>query len=103
MCPNSSDGDKESKKWLKKFAWPIKKRLNAAAPGARLRKKDVHNLMSLCIFLSQVDMAPSPFCGLFDAEEFNGYEYYADLSKFYSNGYVSLHFIYAGLEPKRRF
>jgi hypothetical protein len=86
MCPNAPDED-ESKKWLKVFAPSIKKRLNAAAPGAHLSNKDVHNLMSLCIFHSQVKMAPSPFCGLFEAEEFKGYEYHADLGKFYSNGY----------------
>ena len=60
-CPNSSNGKKESKKWLKVFAQPIKKRLNAAAPGAHLKNKDVHRLMSLCIFLSEANMAPSPF------------------------------------------
>ena len=88
MCPNSGEGDEESKTWLKIFAPSIKKRLNSAAPGAHLTEKDVHNLMSLCIFHSHAHMAPSPFCGLFNAEEFKGYEYHADLSKFYSNGYA---------------
>ena len=92
-CPNSSDGKMESEKWLKIFAKPIKKRLNAAAPGAYLKTKDVHRLMSLCIYLSEANMAPSPFCGLFDAEEFKDYEYYADLRKFYSIGYDRSFFI----------
>ncbi|KAI0256878.1 histidine phosphatase superfamily [Lactifluus subvellereus] len=87
MCPNSSDGSKESKKWLEIFAPPIKKRLNSAAPGAKLTNKDTHQLMSLCTFHSQVTMAPSPFCGLFTAEEFRGYEYHGDVNKFYDNGY----------------
>jgi hypothetical protein len=86
MCPNASDEGKESKTWLKIFAKSIKKRLNSAAPGAKLTEKDTHNLMSLCAFHSQVTMAPSPFCGLFTAEEFTGYEYHADLGKFYTNG-----------------
>jgi hypothetical protein len=88
MCPNAEDKGKESKTWLKIFARSIKKRLNAAAPGAHLSNKDTHNLMSLCAFHSQVLMAPSPFCGLFNAEEFTGYLYHSDLSKFYANGWA---------------
>ncbi len=84
MCPNAKEG-KESKTWLKIYAGSIKKRLNPAARGANLKKKDTHSLMSLCAFHSQVLMAPSPFCGLFSAEEFTEYSYYADLAKFYSN------------------
>jgi Histidine phosphatase superfamily (branch 2) len=86
MCPNAKDEGKESKTWLKIFARPITKRLNAAAPGAHLSNKDTHNLMSLCAFHSQVLMAPSPFCGLFNADEFTGYLYHSDLGKFYTNG-----------------
>jgi len=87
MCPNSIEADEESKTWLKIFAPSLTERLNSAAPGAHLKNKDVHNLMSLCPFHSQVTMAPSPFCGLFSEDEFSeGYEYHADLSKFYSNG-----------------
>jgi hypothetical protein len=85
MCPKSVEG-KESKTWLKIFAQSIKKRLNSAAPGANLTVKDTHNLMTLCAFHSQVIMAPSPFCGLFSAEEFTGYGYHGDLTKFYTNG-----------------
>lgn len=86
MCPNADDEGKESKIWLKIYARSIKKRLNSAAPGAKLTEKDTHNLMSLCAFHSQVTMLPSPFCGLFTAEEFSSYEYHADLAKFYTNG-----------------
>ena len=88
MCPSSSDGKKESVKWLKIFTQPIRERLNTAAPGAYLKTKDVRRLMSLCIYLSEADMAPSPICGLFNAEEFEDYEYYADLRRFYSYGYA---------------
>ncbi|KAH9981123.1 acid phosphatase [Lactifluus volemus] len=87
MCPNAGDGDAESKKWLDVFAPSITKRLNSAAPGAKLHDKDTHKLMSLCAFHSQITMEPSPFCGLFTAEEFKGYEYYADVNKFYHTGY----------------
>ena len=83
----------ESGEWLMKFAKPIRERLNAAAPGAYLNDKDVRRLMSLCIFLSEANMSPSPFCGLFDAEEFEDYEYHADLRKFYSYGYAYSYFL----------
>jgi hypothetical protein len=86
MCPNSGNGDAESEEWLEIFAPPITRRLNSAAPGAKLTDEDTHSLMSLCTFHSQAAMAPSPFCGLFATEEFRGYEYHADISKFYSNG-----------------
>jgi hypothetical protein len=94
MCPNAGEGNKESKKWLEIFAPPIKKRLNSAAPGAHLKNKDVHHLMSLCPFHSQFKVAPSPFCALFEAEEFKGYEYHADVDKFYANGYARFLFVF---------
>lgn len=87
MCPNAK-GDKEAKKWLKIYAESIEKRLNAAAPGAHLKTKDTHSLMSLCAFHSQFLMAPSPFCALFSTEEFTEYSYHGDLAKFYTNGLV---------------
>jgi len=87
MCPNAGDGDAESKRWLAIYAPPITKRLNSAAPGANLTDKDTYNLMSLCAFHSLAIVAPSPFCGLFTSEEFTGFEYFADVDKFYDNGY----------------
>jgi hypothetical protein len=93
MCPNAKGG-KESKTWLKIFAGSIEKRLNAAAPGAHLKKKDTHSLMSLCAFHSQFLMAPSPFCGLFSAEEFTEYSYHSDLAKFYTNGLAYFPFFF---------
>jgi len=87
MCPKASNGDPESKKWRDIYAPPIKKRLNSAAPGAKLTNKDIYNLMSLCAFHSQAIVAPSPFCGLFTLEEFRGFEYNGDVDKFYNNGH----------------
>ena len=86
MCPKAGNGDAESKIWRNIYASPIKKRLNSAAPGAKLSNKDTHSLMSLCAFHSQAIMAPSPFCGLFTLEEFGDYEYSQDVNKFYNNG-----------------
>jgi hypothetical protein len=97
MCSNAEKyKDKEAKKWLKLYAGSIKKRLNAAAPGAQLKEKDTHSLMSLCAFHSQFLMAPSPFCGLFSAEEFTaGYAYHGDLAKFYTNGSAFFHLVFS--------
>ena len=102
MCPNAKE-DKESKIWLEEYAGPIKKRLNAAAPGAHLSKKDTHSLMSLCAFHSQFLIAPSPFCGLFNAEEFTEYLYHADLSKFYANGLAYFLFLILSFGCQLRF
>ena len=86
MCPKAGDGDAESKRWLAIYAPSIKERLNAAAPGAKLTNENTYHLMSLCAFHSLAIMAPSPFCGLFTEEEFRGFEYFGDVSKFYDNG-----------------
>jgi hypothetical protein len=103
MCPNAEKvKDKEAKKWLKLYAGSIKKRLNAAAPGAHLKEKDTHSLMSLCAFHSIVLMAPSPFCGLFSAEEFTEYAYHGDLAKFYTNGSAFCHFFPLSFGRQRR-
>ncbi|KAI0053859.1 acid phosphatase [Auriscalpium vulgare] len=87
MCPNAGDGDAESDKWLAIYAPPITARLNAGAPGANLTDDDTHNLMTLCPFHSLIERAASPFCALFTNEEFEAYEYFADINKFYGNGY----------------
>ncbi|KAI0063433.1 phosphoglycerate mutase-like protein [Artomyces pyxidatus] len=87
MCPNSGDGDDESAKWLAVYAPPITARLNAGAPGADLTHKDAHHLMTMCPFHTQVEQLASPFCALFTNHEFKAYEYFADVNKFYGNGY----------------
>ncbi|TFY79022.1 hypothetical protein EWM64_g4994 [Hericium alpestre] len=89
MCPNSklNDGDEQSDQWLNIFVPKITKRLNAAAPGANLTDHDTVSLMSMCPFHTLVSEKPSPFCFLFSEDEFDDYQYYNDLNKFYGNGY----------------
>lgn len=86
MCPKAGNDGAESKRWLDIYAPSITKRLNSAAPGAKLKDKDTYNLMSLCAFHSQAIMAPSPFCWLFTLPEFRSFEYFGDVDKFYNNG-----------------
>jgi hypothetical protein len=88
-CNCSNKSDEEASKWLNKWGPPIVDRLNVAAPGANLEKSDLFHLFSLCSFDSVATMGPSPWCKLFTPAEFKGFEYYADLKKYYGGtGYV---------------
>jgi hypothetical protein len=84
-CPNAVDGD-ESAEWQSIFATPITARLNAAAPGANLTNDDTLILMDLCPFHVLVTGKPSPFCALFSEKEYESYEYFYDVDKFYGTG-----------------
>ncbi|KZP09945.1 phytase [Athelia psychrophila] len=89
MCPNAKTNTAEADVWLSHFATAIVERLNDAAPGALLAGADILSLMSLCSFetLATSPIRPSPFCALFDDTEFEDYEYYHDLTKYYNYGY----------------
>lgn len=43
--------------------------------------------MELCGFDSEYYGTVSPWCGLFDSQEWKNLEYYFDLDKYYGNGY----------------
>jgi len=61
-------------------------RINKAVPDAGLDDEDVAGLMPLCAFETHFHETPSPFCGLFTAEEWQAHEYYDDLLKYYNTG-----------------
>ncbi|KDQ13677.1 hypothetical protein BOTBODRAFT_175390 [Botryobasidium botryosum FD-172 SS1] len=63
---------------------PTTSRLNSYLNKPVLDDLDTANLMEMCAFES-VDK--SPFCDLFQTEEWPLFEYYADLDKFYGTGY----------------
>ena len=65
------------------------KRLNAAALGANLTGDDVTSIISLCAFDTVAKEKPSQFCNLFTQSDFDGFEYYMDLDKYYGTGLVS--------------
>ncbi|KDQ63958.1 hypothetical protein JAAARDRAFT_27630 [Jaapia argillacea MUCL 33604] len=92
MCPSATSPSPYTSIWLSQFAPPITSRLNAAAPGANLTDEDTHNLMSLCPFDSVAHVGQGrkearKVCKLFSEEEWEAYEYFGDLNKFYGTGY----------------
>lgn len=86
MCPEVPKRSHATKAWVDVFTPAIADRINAAAPGAKLKKTDVVNLMSLCPFDTVAHEAPSPWCDLFAPKEWASYEYYGDLYGYYRNG-----------------
>ncbi|KAF8139078.1 histidine phosphatase superfamily [Boletus edulis] len=89
MCPNAKSNKKPGKAWRDRFAPPIVERLNKAVPGAELDSSDIIELMPLCAFETLYHETPSPFCGLFTAEEWQAHEAYDDLLKYYKTGHGS--------------
>ena len=85
-CPNALDGTKEKNEWLAVFAPPIVKRLKKAAPGTSLTDEDIYRLLALCPFETMATQRPSPFCDLFTTKEFEYFEYYGDVEKYYKDG-----------------
>ena len=47
----------------------------------------------MCPFESVAKEVLSPFCALFDDEDFRAFEYYVDLEKYYKTGYVTANLI----------
>jgi Histidine phosphatase superfamily (branch 2) len=86
MCPGAGDSDAQTEAWRDTFAPAIAQRLNAAAPGATLDNADIPSLISLCAFDTLAKETPSPWCGVFSQREFDGFEYYGDLDKYYNTG-----------------
>ncbi|GBE80211.1 acid phosphatase [Sparassis latifolia] len=89
MCLKAEPDEEKKAKWLKKYAPPITRRLNAGAPYAKLDDEDTSSLMSLCPFETVATQSPSAFCAVFEDMEdaFSGYEYSGDLDKYYGTGY----------------
>lgn len=88
MCPKAGNADDQTHQWQTIFAPSIVDRLNRGAPGANLTDVDIPYLISLCPFETVAKQKWSPFCALFTREEFEAFEYYGDLNKFYGYGYV---------------
>ena len=88
MCPNAGESDPQTDLWSSIYGPPIANRLNAHAPGANLDGQDITNLIALCPFETVATNTLSPFCGIFTYADFAQYEYWADLDKYYGNGYI---------------
>jgi len=87
MCPNAGNADEQTHHWQSVFAPPIVDRINQAAPGANLMDVDIPYLMMLCPFETVAKETRSQFCDLFTQKEFEAFEYYGDLNKYYGFGY----------------
>ncbi|KAI9733074.1 MAG: hypothetical protein M1834_003620 [Cirrosporium novae-zelandiae] len=74
--------------FLSTFAPPITSRLNRALPNANLSLEQTIYLMDLCPFASIASPSGSisPFCSLFTGSEWEGYNYYQSLGKYYGYG-----------------
>ncbi|KAI1334851.1 histidine phosphatase superfamily [Xylariaceae sp. FL0016] len=74
--------------WMDIFVPPITERMNNNLPGANLTDEQTIYLMDLCPFNTvahdQGDI--SRFCHLFSVDEWNDYDYYQSLGKWYGYG-----------------
>jgi hypothetical protein len=83
--PISEIGNDAQTKWTDVFILPIQDRLNRDLPGAKFSGKDVIYFMDLCPFgtVASKTGAISPFCALFSKTEWQQYDYYETLGKWY--------------------
>lgn len=84
----SGDSDYQTTLWQDTFAPRIVQRLNAEFTSLNLSNADIPSLISLCAFHSLALISRSPWCGLFEQRDFEEYEYYGDLDKYYNTGLV---------------
>ncbi|KAL1883554.1 hypothetical protein Plec18167_002560 [Paecilomyces lecythidis] len=92
-CPALEDSDLSGSaqmSFLEGFAPAILDRIEQNLPGVNLSTKDALYLMDLCPF-ETVAKTPdasklSPFCSLFTQEEWQHYDYYQSLGKYYAYG-----------------
>nr|AAB96873.1 phytase [Thermomyces dupontii] len=91
-CPvfeDSSGGHDAQEKFAKQFAPAILEKIKDHLPGVDLAVSDVPYLMDLCPFetlaRNHTDTL-SPFCALSTQEEWQAYDYYQSLGKYYGNG-----------------
>ncbi|RKF58357.1 3-phytase A [Golovinomyces cichoracearum] len=83
--PVSDIGKSAKATWASIFAPKITARLNSNMPGVNLTTYQTISFMSLCPFetVAREGDHISPFCGLFTDEEWQAYDYYQTLGKYY--------------------
>ena len=88
-CPNARDEQHYTAQWRHQFAPRQIKKFEKMADGADLEDEDVKRLLDLCIFETIADASKqmhvhdaakrkgpkSPFCDLFEYEEWKDWEY----------------------------
>lgn len=93
-CSAFEDGDgkklgkKKQKEWMAKFVPTISDRLTKKLSGSKLDAQSVVYLMDLCPFDTITDPSAklSPFCQIFNQDEWLSYDYYQSLEKWYVYG-----------------
>jgi len=86
MCPNAETSDPQTGAWQDTFGPAVAARLNKVAPGANLINADIPPLISLCPFHTLAKEIISPWCNAFNLEDFQNFEYFGDLDKYYGTG-----------------
>lgn len=90
-CETFSDGSpvhEVQQEFLNIFVPPILKRLVSNMPGVNLELHDIPLLMDLCPFetVNNPNGLSSPLCDLFTPSEWQSYDYYNTLEKYYAFG-----------------
>ncbi|KAI9654645.1 MAG: hypothetical protein M1821_005852 [Bathelium mastoideum] len=81
-------GEDAKKKWGHIFLPPIQKRLRERLPGVEFSLQDALRLMDLCPFntVASANGSQSGFCQLFTQQEWEQYDYFMTLGKYYAYG-----------------
>lgn len=81
-------GEAAQREWAAVFTPSITARLNKNMPGADLGLEDTINMMDMCPFTTVATPLgwPTRFCDLFTLEDWEAYDYYQTLGKWYGYG-----------------
>ncbi|KAG2120757.1 histidine phosphatase superfamily [Suillus discolor] len=91
VCPNSNTADigkfggTQANKWANIYLKDAQMRLQPMIQGFNLTISRLADMQTLCAY-ETVALGYSKFCNLFTEEEWEGYEYYVDLSFWYGHG-----------------
>lgn len=82
---DSTIGDSAQASWVSIFTPPILSRLMANLPGVNFTNQEAVYMMDLCPFNTVANEQGniSPFCALFTESEWQAYDYYQSLGKYY--------------------
>ncbi|KAG5925537.1 hypothetical protein E4U42_004193 [Claviceps africana] len=85
---DSERAGEQKNAWKKFWATPVMDRLNEQLPGANMTLEDTISMMDLCPFntVTSATLKLSPFCQLFTKQEWEAYDYYQSLDKWYAYG-----------------
>jgi len=87
--PVSNIGSDAQTVWMRAFIPPVQMRLNTNLAGANLSLEETIDMMELCPFntVATLHGSISPFCMLFEPDDWHNYNYYATIGKYYGYSY----------------